>query len=761
MNVIKDQFEKVRQLFLSKAPEKPENRKRRLERNETEEIDLTQGTPKKRKRSELNQVQVEPRQRSPIQYLRLDQIGEWFVRTGHIINSSPIVTNIREHTSPRRLRERFERFIRTEPEEDDIVLQYNSDSFAAPMSRGLHTDRVYLHSGTTGTSVDKTPVKRQLQKKTDDTMLGRGNVKDKTADDIEIVAISNPPDKTNQDTNTFKLPVTNNITHRLKPGESRPTPDFIFTATSNTSANNPGVNISYKQNTSRYSPAIPKSRSVFRKKMGGCLSRGQKGSTVRNCINLDERNRYQDLLSQFSTAPTPCTTFGSGPIKTQRPLFNGNTANTSILGSHIPPVEMPKGKAFQKDIITPNKQTVQINKHYPQKGPALGPLPGNIQAQRAKAKSPISQRDNFVNNVERTQRADQDGVINRRLGKRASPDEQMFSSRVEKSGKKESEKSEEIVVIDDDESPPLAEELKKSVSGEFINSITSKYDNTHRLRQKQIEEETSKCSVYAEKRELWETDLTKRIKERIYISEQEPAVEEEIFIESEDEAEELPELTDEIQARINNALSSRNPNEVLVDAFRLEVTRRDIATLTGLNWLNDQVINFYMELLMARGKQDNRPSVHAFNTFFYPKLMSQGHSGLRRWTRKIDLFSMDYIVVPVHLGMHWCLAIVDFPKKQLRYFDSMGGKNIQCLEAIKSYLLAESLDKKKQTFDMSEWTMVIEKDIPQQQNGSDCGMFACKFSEYITRNAPISFTQEDMPYFRQRMIYEIITAQLM
>lgn len=33
------------------------------------------------------------------------------------------------------------------------------------------------------------------------------------------------------------------------------------------------------------------------------------------------------------------------------------------------------------------------------------------------------------------------------------------------------------------------------------------------------------------------------------------------------------------------------------------------------------------------------------------------------------------------------------------------------------------------------------QDIPQQMNGSDCGMFACKYAEYITREAPITFTQ--------------------
>ena len=61
----------------------------------------------------------------------------------------------------------------------------------------------------------------------------------------------------------------------------------------------------------------------------------------------------------------------------------------------------------------------------------------------------------------------------------------------------------------------------------------------------------------------------------------------------------------------------------------------------------------------------------------------------------------------------------------------------------------------------SSFQAVIVKDIPQQMNGSDCGMFTCKFAEYLSRNANISFTQEDMPYFRKRMIYEIVQAKLM
>jgi sentrin-specific protease 1 len=51
------------------------------------------------------------------------------------------------------------------------------------------------------------------------------------------------------------------------------------------------------------------------------------------------------------------------------------------------------------------------------------------------------------------------------------------------------------------------------------------------------------------------------------------------------------------------------------------------------------------------------------------------------------------------------------------------------------------MDKKKTTLDTSNLEKVNVKDIPKQMNGSDCGMFACKFAEYLSRNAAISFTQ--------------------
>ncbi|KAK9727602.1 Ulp1 protease family, C-terminal catalytic domain [Popillia japonica] len=224
----------------------------------------------------------------------------------------------------------------------------------------------------------------------------------------------------------------------------------------------------------------------------------------------------------------------------------------------------------------------------------------------------------------------------------------------------------------------------------------------------------------------------------------------------------FPELTPKQEAIINNALDSRQPaSEVLATKFNINITRQDILTLAGLNWLNDEVINFYMNLIIERGKMNKWPKVYAMNTFFYPKVMSGGQSSVRRWTRKVDIFSYDIIAIPIHLGMHWCMSLIDFRKRRITYYDSMGSSNAKCLKALLSYLEDEHLDKKKTEYDVSDWRLTNARDIPQQMNGSDCGMFACTFAEVLTRDAEINFSQEHMPYLRRKMVFEILEGRLL
>ena len=60
----------------------------------------------------------------------------------------------------------------------------------------------------------------------------------------------------------------------------------------------------------------------------------------------------------------------------------------------------------------------------------------------------------------------------------------------------------------------------------------------------------------------------------------------------------------------------------------------------------------------------------------------------------------------------------------------------------RNYIRDEHLDKKKQSLDLTQWNALHVQDIPQQMNGSDCGMFTCKYAEFISRGKnTFSFNQ--------------------
>ncbi|XP_074429640.1 sentrin-specific protease 2-like [Larus michahellis] len=211
------------------------------------------------------------------------------------------------------------------------------------------------------------------------------------------------------------------------------------------------------------------------------------------------------------------------------------------------------------------------------------------------------------------------------------------------------------------------------------------------------------------------------------------------------------------------ALGKGEPDEVMSSAFKLRVTCQDIRTLRSLCWLNDEVINFYMGLVMERSKKAGYPSVHAFSSFFYEKLTSGGYEAVGRWTRHVDLFQKDIILVPINLRLHWTLAVIDTRKKTVKYYDSLGQEGDKICETLLKYLQEESCEKRKVKLSVLEWTVhsMEPHEIPQQSNGSDCGVFICKYADYISRDRPMTFTQTHMPYFRKKMVWEILHQELL
>ncbi len=102
-------------------------------------------------------------------------------------------------------------------------------------------------------------------------------------------------------------------------------------------------------------------------------------------------------------------------------------------------------------------------------------------------------------------------------------------------------------------------------------------------------------------------------------------------------------------------------DEAAVDAFfrqrgviakcaKEQVSNEDIMRLRPAQWLNDEIINFYGQMILSRSEDSKenpgngmakgrkKPlNAHYFSTFFWAKLKGQGYEKARlaKWTKKV------------------------------------------------------------------------------------------------------------------------------
>lgn len=142
-------------------------------------------------------------------------------------------------------------------------------------------------------------------------------------------------------------------------------------------------------------------------------------------------------------------------------------------------------------------------------------------------------------------------------------------------------------------------------------------------------------------------------------------------------------------------------------------------------------MNAYCDLMCSRFKDGKGGrKVHFLNSFFYGKLVDQGYAAgrLKRWTKKVsacgpihspmhpanlgvhfkvDIFSLDVLIFPINQGnMHWTACAINFAKKRIEYYDSMGdygNARKQVFRKVRGYVEAEHKEKKGGPMDWEGW----------------------------------------------------------
>ncbi|KAG2502197.1 hypothetical protein HYH03_000684 [Edaphochlamys debaryana] len=251
----------------------------------------------------------------------------------------------------------------------------------------------------------------------------------------------------------------------------------------------------------------------------------------------------------------------------------------------------------------------------------------------------------------------------------------------------------------------------------------------------------------------------------------------------------------------------------------VEVVADDLSRLEPGEFLNDTCIDFFIKFIEFHLDEGRQKRFHFFNSFFLKKLQEaapkkgqgaagaddrskgqQDHDRVKKWTKNMDLFSKDYVFVPIHGGLHWSLMLICHPanalhvknnaRAQLRpaeggtqedpvgspcilHFDSLEGSHQPqaIYKALRTYLEHEWMRKAEDESQpdsvprrwAQEWRrqnpdaaalprlqfageslpgIRIMSRLPKQNNHHDCGLFLLSYIHFFTAGNPRFIVRE-------------------
>ncbi|KAL3157513.1 Cysteine-type peptidase activity protein [Trebouxia sp. C0010 RCD-2024] len=214
---------------------------------------------------------------------------------------------------------------------------------------------------------------------------------------------------------------------------------------------------------------------------------------------------------------------------------------------------------------------------------------------------------------------------------------------------------------------------------------------------------------------------------------------------------------------------------VLTGPKSYQASRGDFRCLQACNWLNDEIVNLYLQLLQiessaAKAAGQGVPKAYLFSTFFWTRLACFGkavdYAGVASWTKKVDIFSHDLLIFPInHNNLHWCLAMANLSSSTIYYYDSMLGSGLSghaeavVLSTLEGWLQEEARRKGCQIQERLE-KVTVRDDLPEQHDGSSCGVFVCQYARRLLQGAQVqrAFSQQDIPELRLQMATQLLDA---
>jgi sentrin-specific protease 1 len=114
----------------------------------------------------------------------------------------------------------------------------------------------------------------------------------------------------------------------------------------------------------------------------------------------------------------------------------------------------------------------------------------------------------------------------------------------------------------------------------------------------------------------------------------------------------------------------------------------------------------------------------------------------------------------IYVSSLFTWATIKSKEKIIEYYDSLYDDKEIVVRDLMDWLEKEHVNRKNGlVLNRTDWQLVQMNDVPRQQNGNDCGVFALAFAEILSRGLIVStnsFSQREIRSFRQQIQYDIV-----
>ncbi|ORX61117.1 cysteine proteinase [Piromyces finnis] len=121
-------------------------------------------------------------------------------------------------------------------------------------------------------------------------------------------------------------------------------------------------------------------------------------------------------------------------------------------------------------------------------------------------------------------------------------------------------------------------------------------------------------------------------------------------------------------------LNGRKNEELFIYPFKgidsVIITTEDVERLKSNFFLNDSLIEFYLKYLYDQLSISFKKKFHLINSFFYEQILrlskkektpKEIYQHIKKWTSKVDLFSKQYLIIPINQDYHWHMLVIYNP----------------------------------------------------------------------------------------------------